>query len=140
MEDVLWPSDTKQKQGDAGSITRSGLFRTKGSDQQPVIRDFPRVASKYSESGEKQIQKVKNQKRVLDYEIKGERFEIHLKNDLVYINHPKWSLVGMGGTLLDAEIDMLEEAKLIAEEYLEMEDSQLSYEAQKFKEYLIRII
>lgn len=75
-----------------------------------------------------------------DYEYKGERFDIKKENGLLYISHPKWSLVGMGDTLLDAEIDMINGAKIIADDYINVPESTLSQEAVNLKRYLLKII
>lgn len=118
---------------------------TSNDKAEPVEDYIKNVASAKQESIEegtdKQFDPSKIKRTIeLDYEYKGERFELHLKNGKVYLNHPEWSLVGMGDTLLDAELDMINEAKIIAEEYINVPDTKLSRGAQNLKMYLLKIV
>jgi hypothetical protein len=44
------------------------------------------------------------------YEVAGEPFYVEMEDGFYYIRHERWSLVGMGKTLPEAERDLLSEA------------------------------
>jgi hypothetical protein len=44
------------------------------------------------------------------YEVAGEPFYVEIEDGFYYIRHERWSLVGMGRTLPEAEQDLLREA------------------------------
>jgi hypothetical protein len=44
------------------------------------------------------------------YEVAGEPFYVEMEDGFFYIRHERWSLVGMGKTLSEAERDLLSEA------------------------------
>lgn len=44
------------------------------------------------------------------FEVAGEPFYVEVENGFYYIRHDRWSLVGMGKTLAEAERDLLSEA------------------------------
>lgn len=45
--------------------------------------------------------------------IHGEDFEVDLDGIWVLITHPRWSLVGIGSTLHEAEMGMIDDAKTV---------------------------
>lgn len=45
--------------------------------------------------------------------IHGEDFEVDLDGIWVLVAHPRWSLVGIGSTLYEAEIGMIDDAKAV---------------------------
>lgn len=140
MEALKWAPNLKERQNDVGYNPHQNFLDEDDSPDETEFHDFQKIASTYSESGYKKSEQVAKRTIELDYEYKGERFKIYRKNGLIYISHPKWSLVGMGDTLLKAELDMLEDAKLIADEYINQPDTELSTQAIKFKQYLLKII
>ncbi|MDR8390639.1 hypothetical protein NC796_05790 [Aliifodinibius sp. S!AR15-10] len=153
MEALKYP-DLEEPQSDVAYKSGRGVLREKDSDDQVILKDLEpeyidlndlnKVLPDSLGSSEEKNDSNKNVelKRTvqLEYTYKGERFNLDRKNGLIYISHPKWSLVGMGETLLKAEIDMLKDARLIADEYISQSDSELSKEAQKLKQYLLKII
>ena len=44
------------------------------------------------------------------FEVAGEPFYVEVEDGFYYIRHDRWSLVGMGKTLAEAERDLLSEA------------------------------
>jgi hypothetical protein len=72
--------------------------------------------------------------------IKNEIFNLEFEDDMIYITHTKWSLTGMGKTLLEAELDLIEEANLIADVYLNEPLNKLSYESLKLRDFILKVI
>lgn len=72
------------------------------------------------------------------YRFRGELFELEI-DDGVSLRHPQWSLMGTGKTLLEAEIDLLDEASEVAHAMLELPITALSFEAFRLREFLLRI-
>ena len=80
-------------------------------------------------------------KNYKDYiEIKTEKFYIEQENDIVYLVHPYWSMVGMGKTLYAAEINLINEAKELFNILIKEDNSRLSLDALAMKSYLFNII
>ncbi|MEX0608513.1 MAG: hypothetical protein WD016_13975 [Balneolaceae bacterium] len=75
-----------------------------------------------------------------DYYINDERFLLQQKNGKIHLTHPIWSLSGMGENLIDAELDLISDAKIISDEYVNEADINLSEEALKLKVFLLQII
>ncbi len=73
-------------------------------------------------------------------EILGERFDVTRDAYGILVSHPRWSLTGRGDTLVEAELDLIANAKLLAEAYLEFAPSQLSPEANEMLDYLIQLM
>ena len=69
-----------------------------------------------------------------------EEFDIVFEDEYIYLSHPKWSLTGMGKTLIDAERDLLKEAKESLIHYQKYAGSELTEDALEMKEYLIKIV
>lgn len=103
-----------------------------------LINSPSKIDSKFQSDTKEEF--VYNVKVVLDHYINNERFILISKNNKIYLTHPIWSLSGMGKNLLDAELDLINDAKIIAEEYIHEVDKNLSQEAQKLKEFLIQIV
>lgn len=77
---------------------------------------------------------------VSDIDIMGESFKVErLEGGFFLVFHPKWSLSGIGSTLIEAEQAVYEDAAIAAEMYLDEPVSNLDYEANRMRDYLIRI-
>lgn len=76
----------------------------------------------------------------LEYEILGEPFRLDFEQGSIIIHHPIWSLVGMGATLLDAEKDLLAEARELAEVLLRVRPTELDVNALQLRDFLFRVI
>ncbi|MGH7630827.1 MAG: hypothetical protein ACREOF_15870 [Gemmatimonadales bacterium] len=75
-----------------------------GSKLTPPSHAFPR----------KQIKRPKvkhTAAHLAQYRIAGELFYVEVKGRRTYIRHPRWSLMGAGMTLADAEVALFEEAR-----------------------------
>lgn len=70
----------------------------------------------------------------------GEVFNYEFDNDDIIIKHPKWSIIGVGSTLYDAEKDLFENMKIIADEYINESDSSLDINAIYLKQFLIETL
>ena len=82
--------------------------------------------------------KVKRMKNLnKDYIIiKNEKFYIEKENNLFYLVHSKWSLIGVGKTLYDAEINLIKEAKELFREFKNISNKNLSNDGLELKDYL----
>jgi len=67
----------------------------------------------------------------------GEVFEVELSEGVVWLTHPRWSLVGAGPSLVAAQVDLFEEAQGLADVMLDMPPTSLSAEALAFRDYLL---
>lgn len=77
---------------------------------------------------------------VSEIDIVGETFKVErLEGGFFLVSHPKWSLSGIGSTLIEAERAVYEDAAIAAEMYLNEPVSNLDYEATRMRDYLIRI-
>lgn len=71
----------------------------------------------------------------------NENFEIIEEEGLVYLRHEKWPiLTGVGEKLIEAEIDLLQEANEIAEAYLREPEDNLSKSSLEMRDFLLKII
>ena len=68
----------------------------------------------------------------------GESFEVESDDGVVVIQHPRWSLIGSGTTVLEAEADLLSCAREVAPLYVGVPLDSLSIEALEFRDFLIR--
>ncbi|OIO16359.1 MAG: hypothetical protein AUJ54_11530 [Ignavibacteria bacterium CG1_02_37_35] len=69
-----------------------------------------------------------------------ESFLLEKEDNHYYLSHPKWSLVGMGQNLYEAEIDLLKEAKELLKDMRELPTESLSKEALNLLDYLFSIV
>ena len=53
-----------------------------------------------------------------------------------FVEHPKWSLVGMGSTLQDAHRDLINELQMTQELFCDIPDEELTEEAKRMKRWL----
>lgn len=79
-------------------------------------------------------------KERITHKIKEEKFIIEFENELCYLSHPKWSLVGMGNNLCEAEIDLIKEAKIIAPNFINVPINSLNNEALRLRDFLFKLI
>ena len=70
--------------------------------------------------------------------IHDEYFDCAQEDHEVIITHPKWSIMGIGKDLQEAKIDLKTNAELIASDYINEKDSDLTNEAIKLKAFLIK--
>ena len=75
----------------------------------------------------------------------GEKFEVtqgFIPEDdyKIYLSHKKWSLVGKGNTLEEAQANLIQEAKDVAPYYIEMSDDDLTFDAIDFKRFLQKVV
>ena len=69
----------------------------------------------------------------------NERFRWYKEEGNYFIEHPKWSLVGMGENLQDAHRDLLEEINITRIHFIDIPDEELTEEAKKMKYWLLPI-
>ena len=66
----------------------------------------------------------------------NEHFRWYKEDGQYFIEHPKWSLVGMGENLQDAHRDLLEEISITREHFINIPDEELTEEAKRMKYWL----
>lgn len=77
---------------------------------------------------------------IRQHEFCGEKFNLHLEGDNIILSHPIWSLAGTGKNLLDAERNLITESKIVFNHYMNIPEEDLSEDAIRMKEFLLRII
>lgn len=73
-------------------------------------------------------------------EVAGEEFDVEKEGDEYVLTHPRWSLLGMGRTLVEAEIDLIKGAREISPHYVGKSLSSLSRDAFMMRDFLLRVI
>jgi hypothetical protein len=71
--------------------------------------------------------------------IMDEKFFIEKENDMIYLTHDKWSLVGVGKNLIEAEKDLMIEAKELFNNIRKIELNNLSQGAIQMRDFLFKI-
>ena len=74
------------------------------------------------------------------YQFHGEPFDLEIDDAVLSLRHARWSLIGTGRTLVEAETDLLNEAREVAHAMLELPIATLSFEAFRLREFLLHII
>jgi len=69
-----------------------------------------------------------------------ELFYIEKENDMFYLNHPRWSLVGMGETFSQAFDDLRIEAKELFNKIKDDKAIDLSHDALSMRDFLYKFI
>lgn len=83
--------------------------------------------------------RIKHTDHIAQYRIAGELFYVEVKNRRTYLRHPKWSLMGAGRTLANAEVALLEEAGLVVRVFGKIPPAQLDEEAEDMLNFARRI-
>jgi len=74
-------------------------------------------------------------------EVHGERFRLEANGrGLVLLSHPKWSLSGMGETIIEAEEDLINMAKVVSDVYIESDPEYLTDDAIELREFIIKVL
>ena len=71
--------------------------------------------------------------------IAGERFFIEIEEDVVYVRHPRWSLMGAGDSIVAAEKELRSEARELAEVMSGIPPHTLDPEAFQLYRFVLRI-
>lgn len=70
--------------------------------------------------------------------ILGERFTLETDEDLgVVISHPKWSLMGCGHTVAEAEKMLMEYAQNLAESMVDDSPDEYTEEGNRLREFVL---
>ena len=72
--------------------------------------------------------------------VSEEPFRATKADGIFRLRHAKWSVMGEGATLLDAEQALLDEARIDAEVFLEIPLEELSADAIAYRRFLLRIV
>ena len=66
----------------------------------------------------------------------NEIFECYEEDGEWFIEHPKWSLVGVGSTLQEAHRDLIKDLEFTQEHFCDIPDEELTEEARQMKYWL----
>jgi len=83
--------------------------------------------------------KIKRRPVIAHYRIAGEVFSLEVRRGRVFITHPRWSLMGVGKTLAQADKALRNEAGVVARVYGEMPANTLDVEALRLYHFALRI-
>lgn len=83
--------------------------------------------------------RIKRTDHIAQYRIAGEMFYVEVKGRRTYLRHPRWSLMGAGKTLANAEVALLDEAGLVVRVFGNMAAAELDEEAERMLNFARRI-
>jgi hypothetical protein len=72
-----------------------------------------------------------------DIKILGERFVVELEDGSVFIRHPRWSLLGYGASLKEAQAALREDALSVAEIWRTIPPEKMDAEALRLRDFLV---
>lgn len=101
----------------------------------------PAPADDTGVEGDFELDPVESSQPVLSIQVLGERFKVEVDDELgVVVCHPKWSLMGCGASLAEAEKMLMEYAGDLAEAVVD--DSPLEYtvEGNRLREFVLRFM
>lgn len=70
------------------------------------------------------------------FKLRDEEFSLELEDNVWYLTHPRWSLVGSGTTPALAYADLIQEAYALAPVYLSIPAQRMDGEALRLTEFL----
>ena len=73
-------------------------------------------------------------------EFAGQLFNLEIEGGSVILTHPRWSLVGLGSTLGDAERDLVEQARDALEALSFFQISEFSPDELEYRDFLLSVI
>lgn len=78
---------------------------------------------------------------IMEQEIAGETFYLFFSrySGAFYYTHPKWSMVGIGFSPLDAELDLIQDGKEMYEELRNDSFSDLTLEAIRMRDWCMQV-
>lgn len=100
------------------------------------------VNTKIKHTSSDKIKKIIKHKQSYSYKhfIYGEEFNLEILKSKIYLTHPKWSFVGEGNHLIEAEMDVIEQVHEIADDYIHISPSNLTFEALKMRDFIFKVI
>lgn len=72
-------------------------------------------------------------------EVGGEAFAVEVDEGTIYLSHPRWSLLGEGASLIEAEANLMEEARALLPVFLAKPITALSEDARALRDFLLRV-
>jgi hypothetical protein len=85
------------------------------------------------------IRSIRRVRAPATYEIHGERFSCTREGAWVYLEHPRWSLMGRGHTVLEARAHLIGEAKELAEVMADMREDTLAPETIRMRDFSAKV-
>jgi hypothetical protein len=83
--------------------------------------------------------RIQRTDHIAQYRIAGEMFYVEVKSRRTYLQHPRWSLMGAGRSLADAEVALLKEAGLVVRVFQKIPAAELDEEAERMLNFARRI-
>lgn len=94
-----------------------------------------------NETAQVHIFEINNENDIIKkIKIKEEEFNVFSDGENIIISHEKWSLSGIGKSLIEAERNLYFEAKDIFEHYKKYPSEDLTKEAAEMLGFLLRIV
>lgn len=101
--------------------------------QAPVRPDTPESQPKVTSTPMRTVQQV-------TYEIADTEFIVTQDEGFILVEHPLWSLMGRGGTLAEAEIDLILNARDQAAVYLNHPPHRMAKSAVDLRDFILRVL
>ena len=74
-----------------------------------------------------------------EHTIEGETFKVSKEGEKIFLEHPVWSLVSFGDTLIEAQNNLLKQSSEVCKIYSGFKDQEMTEKAIAMKEYLLKI-
>jgi len=71
---------------------------------------------------------------------RDEIFLLEIEDGFVYLRHPRWSWVGVGGSVQEAERDLLEEIQRLAVVMSDISPSELTPDGLEFRHFALSFL
>lgn len=69
--------------------------------------------------------------------MRGETFYITTEAGQVFLAHPRWSLMGSGSSLYEAELDLIDEARALADALVDADPATLDRNATAMRRFAL---
>jgi hypothetical protein len=85
------------------------------------------------------IQAIRRVRAPAAYEIHGERFFCSREGPWLYLEHPRWSLMGRGHTVQEARANLVSEARELAKIMSDMPEDTLAPETMRMRDFASKV-
>lgn len=84
---------------------------------------------------------VNDRQLVYSHSVNGEQFELRILPDRsLRLVHPRWSLIGTGESLIDAEVDLAERARIVLPSLMKTPVSEMTASSIQKRDYLVSLV
>lgn len=131
------------------NINRGDIFgrSTNGQNLTNVVQDADSAKSRVPERADHSatpafadaiVRKIPNHH--VEYEVAGTAFTITQYEGGILLRRPLWSLRGYGGTLAEAEADLIQRARDQAVVYLNHSPHDMTKQALELRDFIMRVL